>query len=118
MTNAQSSQKFGVYAANMALTQKYPSKQTSLCAAKNAIKRKDSWLDKPLKRFDPDVLPGYIERQALLEEQERWGEANDLNAWMSGHWMTWRDALAGRWPPTRIEFLKRMREAKGRKRAA
>lgn len=81
--------------------------------------REDSdWmLDKPVKRFRPDILGGYLREMADLEARGQWREADALNCWLAGHWMTWRDLEAGGWPPQRLAFLARRREARGRRAA-
>jgi len=79
----------------------------------------DAWMAEPVKTFRANILAHYEGEQAELEAHGRWWDADFLNAWLSGHWMTWRDMQEGRWPIQRTEFLRRMRGARiGRNKAS
>ena len=77
----------------------------------------DGWLDEPVKVFRPDVPAYHQHEQAELVQQGPCGLADEKNAWLSGHFMIWRDLKRGRLPTMRLDFLKRMREAKRKGRS-
>jgi hypothetical protein len=58
----------------------------------------------------PEIIRHYQREQRQLESEGRWEEANWLNAWLSGAFISEKDWLEGRTPPMRVEFLERLRE--------
>jgi hypothetical protein len=64
---------------------------------------------KPLSPMRPEIINHYMREQRQLEAAGRWDDANILNAWLSGAFMSEKDWLKGRMPPMREEFLERMR---------
>ena len=75
-------------------------------------------LDQVVKPLAPERIAYHRTRLAELEQQGRWGHANDLSLWLCGPLMTYREWGEGKWPVERVEFLKRMRRACRAKRAA
>jgi hypothetical protein len=63
---------------------------------------------KPLSPMRPEIIDHYVREQRQLESEGRWEEANWLNAWLSGAFISEKDWLEGRMPPMREEFLERM----------
>lgn len=56
----------------------------------------------------PEIIRHYTREQRQLEAAGRWDDANILNAWFSGAFMSEKDLLDGRIPPMRVEFLERL----------
>jgi hypothetical protein len=59
----------------------------------------------------PEIIGYYMRQQRQLEAAGRWDDANILNAWLSGAFISEEEFLEGRVAPMRAEFLERMRSA-------
>ena len=73
-------------------------------AAKN---RRES--RRPVSPMRPELIRHYLRQQRQLESEGRWEDANWLNAWLSGAFISEEEFLEGRVAPMRAEFLERMR---------
>jgi hypothetical protein len=64
---------------------------------------------KPLSPMRPEIIRHYQQQQSALEKRGDWGEADLLNQWLAGAFISEKDWLEGRMPPMREEFLERLR---------
>lgn len=64
-----------------------------------------------LAPMTPEWIRYHQELQADEERLGKWELANQRNAWLAGAFMTEADAVAGRIPAMRRDFLKRSEKA-------